>query len=75
MQLLSIPDVLKKLNISKSYLYKLMRNDESFPRPAKFSKRNTVFNNEDIEIWISKKFKEYKQIDLFEHHHQLMEGI
>jgi predicted DNA-binding transcriptional regulator AlpA len=51
-----------------------MRCDESFPKPAKFSKRNTMFSNEEIEEWVSKKFKEYKQIDLFEHH-QLMEGI
>jgi predicted DNA-binding transcriptional regulator AlpA len=74
MQLLTVRDVLKKLKISKSFLYKLMRNDESFPRPAKFSTRNTMFISEEIEQWISKKFKEYKQIDLFEHH-KLMEGI
>ena len=56
MQLLTVRDVLNKLKISKSFLYKLMRNDSSFPSPAKFSKRNTMFSNEDIEIWISNKF-------------------
>lgn len=58
MQLLTVRDVLNKLKISKSFLYRLMRCDESFPKPAKFSKRNTMFSNEDIDTWISKKFSE-----------------
>lgn len=61
MQLLKIRDVLKKLNISKSFLYKLMRNDSSFPKATKLSKRNVMFRDTDIDGWISKKFKEYKQ--------------
>lgn len=56
MQLLTVRDVLNKLKISKSFLYRLMRCDESFPKPAKFSKRNTMFSNEEIDLWISKKF-------------------
>lgn len=68
MEILTISDVLKKLKISKSFLYKLMRNDESFPKPTKLSKRNTIFNSVEIELWISKKFNVYKQIDLFEYH-------
>ncbi len=59
MQLLTVRDVLNKLKISKSFLYKLMRNDESFPKPSKFSKRNVMFRSEDIDVWVSNKFNEY----------------
>jgi|LakMenE18May11ns_1017448.scaffolds.fasta_scaffold8398777_1 predicted DNA-binding transcriptional regulator AlpA len=70
MQFISIKDVLDKLNISKSYLNKIRKNDVSFPRAVKLSeRRNTVFNKDDIEYWMSSKFT---QLDLFTHHHGVM---
>lgn len=67
MQFISVNDVLKKLKISKSYLNRLRKNDDSFPQSIRLSKkRNTVFNLEEIEIWMKNKF--YKQLDLFNHH-------
>jgi len=67
MEFISVNDVLKKLKISKSYLNRLRKNDDSFPQPIRLSKkRNTVFNLEEIEIWMKNKF--YKQLDLFNHH-------
>ena len=70
MEFLNMNDVLKKLNISKSFLYKLLKNDDSFPKPIKLSnRRNTVFNKDDIEYWMSSKFT---QLDLFKHHHGIM---
>jgi predicted DNA-binding transcriptional regulator AlpA len=69
MEFLNMNDVLKKLNISKSFLYKLLKNDDSFPKPIKLShRRNTVFNKDDIEYWMSSKFT---QLD-FTHHHGVM---
>jgi predicted DNA-binding transcriptional regulator AlpA len=67
MEFLNMNDVLQKLKISKSFLYRLLKNDESFPKPIKLSnRRNTVFNKDDIEYWMSSKFT---QLDLFTHHH------
>jgi len=69
MQFITIKDVLTKLNISKSYLNKIRKNDVSFPKPIKLSeKRNTVFNLEDIEKWMSNKLQSYQQLDLFLYH-------
>jgi predicted DNA-binding transcriptional regulator AlpA len=67
MQFISVNDVLKKLKISKSYLNRLRKNDDSFPKPVKLSeRRNTVFCLEEIEKWMKNKF--YKQLNLFNHH-------
>ena len=67
MQFISIKDVLDKLNISKSYLNKIRKNDVSFPRAVKLSeRRNTVFCLQEIEDWMSQKI--YKQLNLFDHH-------
>jgi predicted DNA-binding transcriptional regulator AlpA len=67
MQFISVNDVLKKLKISKSYLNRLRKNDDSFPKAVKLSeRRNTVFCLEEIEKWMSNKI--YKQLNLFEHH-------
>ena len=67
MQFISVNDVLKKLKISKSYLNRLRKNDDSFPKAVKLSeRRNTVFCLEEIEDWMSQKI--YKQLNLFEHH-------
>jgi predicted DNA-binding transcriptional regulator AlpA len=56
MQFISIKDVLDKLNISKSYLNKIRKNDVSFPRGVKLSeRRNTVFCLQEIENWMSSK--------------------
>ena len=65
MEFLSMNDVLKKLKISKSYLNRLRKNDDSFPKSVKLSnKRNTVFNKADVENWMYTRI--YKQLDIFE---------
>jgi predicted DNA-binding transcriptional regulator AlpA len=67
MEFISVNDVLKKLKISKSYLNRLRKNDDSFPKAVKLSeRRNTVFCLEEIEDWMSQKI--YKQLNLFDHH-------
>ena len=65
MEFISMNDVLKKLKVSKSYLNRLRKNDDSFPKAVKLSdKRNTVFNKVDVENWMYTKI--YKQLDIFE---------
>ena len=67
MEFLNMNDVLQKLKISKSYLSRLQKNDENFPKCVKLSSsRNTVWMKDDIEKWMSNKF--YTQLNLFDHH-------
>jgi predicted DNA-binding transcriptional regulator AlpA len=74
MEFLNMNDVLKKLKISKSFLYRLLKNDESFPKSIKLSpKRNKVWMKDDIEKWMSNKF--YTQLNLFDHHHAIGDVI
>jgi predicted DNA-binding transcriptional regulator AlpA len=74
MEFLNMNDVLQKLKISKSFLYRLLKNDESFPKSIKLSpKRNKVWMKDDIEKWMSNKF--YTQLNLFDHHHAIGDVI
>ena len=52
-QLLKKADVLKKLNCSKSTLYKLMSSD-SFPPPIKLGRDNRWMEREVLE-WLENK--------------------
>ena len=56
-KLLRRPDVSRKLNISKTEIYRLIRRG-AFPAPHKLSERVSVWNEGDIDAWLSRKFGE-----------------
>jgi prophage regulatory protein len=47
-------DVSKKLRISKTQIYRLIRKGE-FPAPFKLSERVSVWNEADIDVWLAEK--------------------
>jgi len=51
---LRIKDVMKKTGIARSTIWLWVKEDK-FPKPIKLSPRITVWNNEEVEKWISKK--------------------
>lgn len=49
--------VLEKAKISRTQLYRLLSEDR-FPKPFKLSHRICVWNEADIDAWISSKYEE-----------------
>jgi predicted DNA-binding transcriptional regulator AlpA len=45
----------KKCGVSVCTLYRYARQDASFPRPIKLSLRSTVFDEQEIDIWVQSK--------------------
>ncbi|WP_303809345.1 AlpA family transcriptional regulator [Sandarakinorhabdus limnophila] len=56
-QLLRRPDVSNKLGISKTQIYRLIKRG-AFPAPHKLSERVSVWNEADIDAWLTCKFGE-----------------
>ena len=50
-RILRMPDVMQKLGISRSTVYRLM-SDESFPRQVKIGKRAKGWRLDAVERWI-----------------------
>lgn len=51
--------VLEKAKISRTQLYRLL-SEGRFPKPFKLSHRICVWNEADVDAWISSKYEEAK---------------
>jgi prophage regulatory protein len=54
MQFLDLQDVLNLVNLGRSTIYRMIR-EQKFPKPTKLGKRATRWTNTDIEHWISQR--------------------
>ena len=59
-RMLRLPEVMKKVGISKSLIYKMIQEGE-FPRSVKLGPRTSCWNEADIDAWIDKKIKSAKK--------------
>jgi len=61
-RILRKPAVEEILGISTSTLYRVLKNDPTFPRPILISERASGFRESELQAWIeSKKSQEVKQ--------------
>ena len=49
-----LPEVLTKTGLSRTHVYRLI-NNASFPAPYKLSERVSVWNEAEIDAWLSAK--------------------
>lgn len=49
-----MPDLRKKVGLSKSQIYKLIQQDE-FPEPVKLGKKVSVWVDSEVDEWMSKQ--------------------
>jgi prophage regulatory protein len=49
-----LPEVLTKTGLSRTHVYRLIHN-ASFPAPYKLSERVSVWNEAEIDTWLSAK--------------------
>ena len=54
MKVLRLPDVLERVGLSKSTLWRLI-NDEEFPEPIKLGPRASGWIEEEVDAWISSR--------------------
>ena len=57
LQLLRIRDVMERTRISRSYIYRLIQQDE-FPKPLKISVRGRRWRLDEIQEWIEARTAE-----------------
>ena len=50
-QMYRIKDVLKRVPVSRSLFYKLIKSG-SFPPPIKLSERTSMWRAEDVNVWL-----------------------
>lgn len=54
--LLRLPQVIARVNLSRSSIYEMMgRNPPAFPRPLKLSRRAVCWNSSSIDSWIRER--------------------
>ena len=53
-QILRMRDVIKRIGLSRSTIYKLMENND-FPKPMKLGSQAIGWRDADIEEWIQKR--------------------
>lgn len=53
-RLLRVPDLCKKLGISRAQIYRLLSAGD-FPRPLRLSERTRAWRESDIELWIDER--------------------
>ena len=58
MNLLKAASVAKKLDTSRSMVFKLAREDKTFPKPVKFSSRHSAWVEVEIDQWLFTKTQE-----------------
>ncbi len=51
MELLRISDLVKKLRVSKSTIYSMIKSGE-FPKQSKINRNITCWNSSDVNKWI-----------------------
>lgn len=49
------PGVVEKTGLCRASVYKLIKNDPSFPRPVKLGTRAVGFLENEIDDWIEKR--------------------
>jgi prophage regulatory protein len=54
-QALRLPQVLSKIGISRSHLYRMVLSGQ-FPKSIKLSERTVVWNEAEIDQWLENKF-------------------
>ena len=54
-RMLTVMDVCKYLNISRSGLYTLMSQDETFPKGARIIGRSRRWKRPDLDKWVESK--------------------
>lgn len=45
----------RRLGISKSTLWRLVRNDPDFPRPIRLGPRTTALRLSDLDAWVDRR--------------------
>ena len=56
--LLRLPQVIARVNLSKSSVYEMLgRNPPAFPRPLKLSRRAVCWPASAIDAWITERIK------------------
>jgi predicted DNA-binding transcriptional regulator AlpA len=53
LQILSINDAAKTLCVSKATLRRVMRADQTFPRPLKIGQRRIAWRKDELDHWLS----------------------
>ena len=53
-RLLRVPDLCKKLGISRAQIYRLLSAGD-FPKPLRLSERMRAWRESDIELWIDER--------------------
>lgn len=54
--ILRLPDVVKKVGLSKTSIYELLKeSDSKFPQPIKLSSRCIGFSQNEIDQWIAER--------------------
>ena len=56
--LLKVTEVAERLRVSRPYIYKLLRDDKSFPRPIHIGERSPRFREDQIEAWLQEQFEQ-----------------
>ena len=52
MRLMRLPEVLERLGVGRSTLYRLVANDPTFPPPIKVGRRVVAWQSDLLEEWI-----------------------
>ena len=55
MRTLRLPAVREKTGLSRTHIYRLVRQ-ENFPKPFNLSERVSVWNEAEIDAWLEAKF-------------------
>ena len=50
-----ITDVMARLNLGTSAIYRLLRRDPTFPRQVKLASRAVAWRRDEIEEWIANR--------------------
>ncbi|SON54330.1 putative transcriptional regulator [Hartmannibacter diazotrophicus] len=56
-RLLRVENVTTMLNVSRATFYRMLKNDETFPKPVKMGKL-TMFSDAEINDWIGQKLND-----------------
>ncbi len=52
MRLLRLPEVLERIGVGRTTLYKLVAEDPTFPRPVKVGRKIVAWRSDLLEEWI-----------------------
>ena len=56
-RLLRLPDVIDRVGLQKSAIYRLIREGE-FPRPVRIANRTSVWPEQAVDAWITQRIAE-----------------